>query len=74
MKFHFVLSIFLTKQCFSDSKPIFPHKTQEYTSGIISPPVPGGGHPMSASSLRALALFRGTSTSSRHRMNIYIYV
>lgn len=60
MKFHFVLSkipCYFTKQCFSDSKPIFPHESQEYTSGIIPPPVPGGGHPMSASSLKLELLY-----------------
>lgn len=54
MKFHFVLSkipYYFTKQYFSDSKPVFPHKTQEYTSGMIPPAMPGGGHPMSVSSL-----------------------
>lgn len=60
MKFHFVLSkipYYFTKQCFSDSKPIFQHKTLEYTSGIIPPPVSGGGHPVSASSLKLELLF-----------------
>lgn len=63
MKFHFVLSkisYYFTKQSFSDSKqvfPIFPQEAQEYTSGIIPPPVPGGGHPMSASSLKLELLY-----------------
>lgn len=55
MKFHFVLSkipYYFTKQCFSDSKPIFSHGKQNYISGIIPPPMPGGEHPMSASSLK----------------------
>lgn len=60
MKFHFVLSkipYYCTKQCFSDSKPIFPHETQEYTSGTIPSPVSGSGHPMSASSLKLELLY-----------------
>lgn len=73
MKFHFVLSkipCYFTKQCFSDSKQIFPHKTWEYTSEMIPPAMPGGGHPMS---VRAPVLFRGKSTSSRHRIYTCIY-
>lgn len=55
MKFHIVLSkipYYFIKQGFIGSKLIFPHKPQEYTSGIVVPPILGGEWLIAASSLK----------------------
>lgn len=55
MKFHVVLSkipYYFIKQCFTESKLIFPHKPQKHTSGIVLPPISGRERLMSGSSLK----------------------